>query len=111
MRFDGRFWAGVLAAVLAHLPGWLQRCFVPRRGRAATGQTAQGLLHSARHGATHDAAHQQALALVRAVDAGGVPLHPARVNQIARQLGLEVSSAAPVHETVARIRDALVRLG
>ena len=34
---------------------------------------------------------QQAQALVDAVDAGGLPLNPARVNQIARQLGLEVS--------------------
>jgi len=52
---------------------------------------------------------EQALALVRAVDAGGLPLNPARVNQIARQLGLEVSSRAPVDETIARIRAALLR--
>ena len=52
---------------------------------------------------------QQAQALVDAVDAGGLPLHPARVNQIARQLGLEVSSRAPVEQTIARIRAALAR--
>ena len=59
----------------------------------------------------HEAAHRQALDLIRAIDAGGVPLHPARVNQIGRALGLEVSSAAPVGDTVARIRAALTRLG
>ena len=52
---------------------------------------------------------QQAQALIRAVDAGGLPLNPARVNQIARQLGLEVSTKAPVEQTIARIRAALAR--
>ena len=52
---------------------------------------------------------QQAQALVDAVDAGGLPLNPARVNQIARQLGLEVSSRAPVEQTIERIRAALAR--
>jgi hypothetical protein len=52
---------------------------------------------------------QQAQALVDAVDAGGLPLNPARVNQIARQLGLEVSTRAPVEETIKRIRAALAR--
>ena len=52
---------------------------------------------------------QQAQALIRAVDAGGLPLNPARVNQIARQLGLEVSAKAPVEQTIARIRAALAR--
>ena len=54
---------------------------------------------------------QQAQALVDAVDAGGLPLNPARVNQIARQLGLEVSTPAPVEQTIARIRAALARQG
>jgi hypothetical protein len=53
---------------------------------------------------------QQAQALVDAVDAGGLPLNPARVNQIARQLGLEVSTRAPVEQTIERIRAALARL-
>jgi hypothetical protein len=53
---------------------------------------------------------QRALDLVNAVDAGGLPLNPARVNAIARSLGLEVSTRAPVEETIARIRSALARL-
>jgi hypothetical protein len=53
---------------------------------------------------------QRALDLVKAVDAGGLPLNPARVNAIARSLGLEVSTRAPVEETIARIRSALERL-
>ncbi|MDN3543307.1 hypothetical protein QWZ02_02445 [Kinneretia asaccharophila] len=46
----------------------------------------------------------QARALIAAIDAGGIPLYPGKVNQIARALGLEVSREAPVEETVARIR-------
>jgi hypothetical protein len=53
---------------------------------------------------------QRALDLIRAVDAGGLPLNPARVNAIARSLGLEVSTRAPMEETIARIRLALQRL-
>jgi hypothetical protein len=52
---------------------------------------------------------QRAQALVSAVDAGGLPLNPARVNAIARSLGLEVSTRAPVEETIQRIRLALAR--
>ena len=52
---------------------------------------------------------QQAQALVDAIDRGGLPLNPARVNQIARSLGLEVSRHAPVADTVERIRQALRR--
>lgn len=51
----------------------------------------------------------QAQALIAAIDAGGVPLNPARVNQIARSLGLEVSPHAPMDDTIARIRTALQR--
>ena len=47
---------------------------------------------------------QRALDLLDAVDAGGVPLNPARVNDIARRLGLEVSTKAAVEDTIARIR-------
>ncbi|OYU25438.1 MAG: hypothetical protein CFE41_21420 [Burkholderiales bacterium PBB2] len=46
----------------------------------------------------------QARALIAAIDAGGIPLYPGKVNQIARALGLEVSREAPVEATVARIR-------
>ena len=52
---------------------------------------------------------QRATDLIAAIDAGGVPLHPGRVNDIARKLGLEVSSAAPMDQTIARIRAALRR--
>ena len=52
-------------------------------------------------------ARQRAKSLIAAVDAGGVPLNPARVNDIARQLGLEVSRKAAVEDTLARIRVAL----
>jgi hypothetical protein len=54
---------------------------------------------------------QRALDLIAAVDAGGLPLNPARVNDIARQLGLEVSTKAPVEETISRIRTALAYKG
>jgi hypothetical protein len=52
----------------------------------------------------------QARALIRAIDAGGVPLNPVRVNAIARALGLEVSGKARVEDTIARIRAALKRV-
>ncbi|HEX5356339.1 MAG TPA: hypothetical protein VFW93_08975 [Aquabacterium sp.] len=48
--------------------------------------------------------------LIAAVDKGGLPLNPAIVNQIARSLGLDVSSRAPIDQTVERIRQALARL-
>ena len=51
----------------------------------------------------------QARRLIAAIDRGGVPLNPAKVNQIARNLGLEVSRKAPVEETITRIRKALER--
>ena len=53
--------------------------------------------------------HQRALDLIAAIDAGGLPLNPARVNDIARRLGLEVSRHARMEDTVARIRAALQR--
>ena len=46
----------------------------------------------------------QARQLIRAIDAGGIPLNPMRVNAIARALGLEVSGKARVEDTIARIR-------
>lgn len=54
-------------------------------------------------------ARQRAVDLIAAIDAGGVPLHPGRINEIARRLGLEVSSAAPMDQTIVRIRAALRR--
>ncbi len=53
----------------------------------------------------------QARALIASIDRGGLPLNPARVNQIAHGLGLDVSRKAPVEHTVARIRAALARAG
>lgn len=53
----------------------------------------------------------QARQLLAAIDRGGVPLHPAKVNAIARGLGLEVSSKAPMDQTIERIRQALQRAG
>ena len=47
--------------------------------------------------------------LIAAIDRGGIPLNPARVSAIARNLGLEVSTRAPVEQTVARIRACLAR--
>jgi len=53
---------------------------------------------------------QRARDLIAAIDAGGLPLNPARVNDIARQLGLDVSSRAPMAQTIERIRQALERI-
>jgi hypothetical protein len=50
---------------------------------------------------------QRARELIAAIDAGGLPLNPARVNDIARRLGLEVSTRAPMEVTVERIRQVL----
>ena len=47
--------------------------------------------------------------LIAAIDDGGIPLSPVRVNDIARKLGLEVSLTAPVEETIERIRVVLAR--
>ncbi len=51
----------------------------------------------------------RARALIAAVDAGGIPLDPARVRAVAEGLGLEVSRQAPVEDTLRRIRAALAR--
>ena len=52
---------------------------------------------------------QRGRELVAAIDAGGIPLNPAIVNRIARDLGLEVGASAPVEQTVERIRAAVER--
>jgi hypothetical protein len=54
---------------------------------------------------------QRAQALLAAVDAGGIPLLPAKVNQIARDLGLAVSREDAVEATIARIRRQLAAPG
>lgn len=48
--------------------------------------------------------------LIAAIDRGGVPLNTARINAIARDLGLEVSRKAAIEDTIARIRLALTRV-
>jgi hypothetical protein len=53
---------------------------------------------------------QRAHDLMTAIDAGGLPLNAAVVNDIARQLGLEVSTRARMEDTIARIRMALKRM-
>lgn len=54
--------------------------------------------------------YQAARKLIKAVDKGGIPLNPAKVNAIARYLGLDVSTKASVEKTIQRIREALARL-
>lgn len=71
------------------LPDWLKRLF-PRQ-------------------ASSPPEIEQARSLIAAIDRGGLPLNPARVNAIARNLGLEVSRRAAVEETIQRIRQALAR--
>ena len=53
---------------------------------------------------------ERGVALIRAIDAGGVPLNPMRVNDIGRRLGLEVSTSAPMGETIERIRQQLLMM-
>ena len=60
----------------------------------------------------HDAQPEIARAqrLIRAIDRGGIPVNPAKVNSIARSLGLEVFARAPVDQTIERIRGCLLRI-
>lgn len=60
-----------------------------------------------RPAAEADAPLARAQSLLAAIDAGGVPLSPAIVNDIARRLGLEVSAQASMDETIPRIRAAV----
>lgn len=53
--------------------------------------------------------YDRARDLIAALDRGGLPLHPSRINEIARDLGLEISRKAPLEETIERIRAALKR--
>ena len=53
---------------------------------------------------------EHARRLIEAIDLGGIPLNPAKVNAIARSFGLEVSRRAPVEQTVERIRACLRRV-
>ena len=53
--------------------------------------------------------YARARQLIEAIDRGGIPLDGARVNAIARNLGLEVSPRAPVEQTIERVRAWLQR--
>lgn len=52
---------------------------------------------------------EQARRLIAAIDRGGIPLNPARVNAVARNLGLEVSRTAAPADTIERLRAAVKR--
>lgn len=78
-----------MPGMMTKLKSLLQRRLKDRQSRAAPQQRAQSLLD--------------------AIDAGGVPLNPAIVNHIARELGLDVSSKAPMSETIERIRAVMAR--
>lgn len=75
-------------------PSPLRRLLTPRAPTPTSTQAAAPAL-------------QRAQSLISAVDAGGIPLHPGRVNQIAGDLGLAVSREEPVEATIARIRARL----
>lgn len=47
--------------------------------------------------------------VIAAIDAGGLPLDAARINRIARDLGLDVSPQAPLKQTLPRLRAAVER--
>ncbi len=47
--------------------------------------------------------------LLAAIDKGGVPLSTAKLNNVARDIGLDVSKSAKPEETIQRIRDAVQR--
>lgn len=53
----------------------------------------------------------RAKSLLAAIDRGGIPLNPAIVNAIARDLGLEVSIHAAPEQTIERLRQAVTRAG
>lgn len=52
---------------------------------------------------------EQARRLIAAIDRGGIPLNPARVNAVARSLGLEVARTAALTDTIERLRAAVKR--
>ena len=93
----------------------------PRRGilyvsskRKCMGKTApQGFFARLRArwmaSAEPPSVNARARQLIAAIDRGGIPLNSAKVNAIARDLGLEVSTRARLDETVQRIRQALSR--
>jgi hypothetical protein len=53
---------------------------------------------------------EQAVSLLRAIERGGIPLHPAKINAIARGLGLDVLAKDPPERTIERIKAAVARV-
>lgn len=56
-----------------------------------------------------DQALSHAKQLLNAIDSGGIPTDPIRINRIGRALGLEVHASASMEETVTRIRLMLAK--
>jgi hypothetical protein len=52
---------------------------------------------------------KRASEVIAAIDKGGMPLNPARINEIARNLGLDVAKKARIEDTIERIRIAVLR--
>lgn len=52
---------------------------------------------------------KNAKVLLKAIDKGGIPSNPIKLNHVARRLGLEVSPSAPLAETIDRMRAFLKR--
>ena len=52
-------------------------------------------------------AHARALDLLAAIDQGGIPLNPLIVNQVARNLGLDVATTDLMPHTIERMRQYL----
>ena len=75
---------------MQNLPPWLQTLLTPRN-----------LIPEER----------RAMDVLAAIDSGGVPLDAALLNNIARRLGLEVLTTAPMNTTIERIRAELKRRG
>jgi hypothetical protein len=78
-------------------------------GRPGGIRLIKWLMRFVRPGGSHPPEVLKAREVIAAIDAGGVPLNPLRINEIARNLGLEVSRKAPVDETIQRIRAAVHR--
>jgi hypothetical protein len=47
--------------------------------------------------------------MLQAIDKGGVPLNPTKLNNVGRELGLEISRSAKPEDTIQRIRAAVQR--
>jgi hypothetical protein len=52
---------------------------------------------------------RNAIDLLAAIDSGGIPLNPAKLNNVAKEIGLDVRKSAKPEETIGRIRRAVER--